>query len=90
VPTYDSGRLKDLSMLEGKLKKVTDYREKADIQRAIDAIKRQGENPQLAKEREILLNARRAATNAVGEINIKNARETADKIEERIQHTLGA
>lgn len=85
---FDSGRIKDLQMLEDKLKRVTDYREKADIQRAIDAIKRQGENPKLAEEREILLNARRAATNARSEIDIKNARDAANKIEERIQHTL--
>jgi hypothetical protein len=85
---FDSGRIKDLEMLESKLKRSVNPSERNDIKRAIDAIKRQGENPKLAEEREVLLNARRAATNAKGEINIKNARDTADKIEERIHHEL--
>lgn len=85
---FDSGRLKDLQMLEDKLKKSTNPFEKGDIQRAINAIKGQAENVRLSEAREQLLNARRAATNAKGEINIKKARDEADKLEEHIHNAI--
>ena len=87
---FDSGRLKDLEQLEYKLKYAPDSATRQKIQSTIDHIKRQAQNPELTKERELLMNARRAATNAVGEINIKNAREQADKLEEQIHREVGS
>ena len=84
----DSGRVKDLEMLKYRLARTTNPFEKADIQRAINKIMGQLQNQKLSDAREQLLNARRAATNAKGEVNIKNARETADKLEEHINHTI--
>ena len=86
----DSGRVKDIQMLEAKLKLVQSPTERRDITRAINAIKRQAENTQLTRDRERLLQARRNTVNAKGEINIKNERIAADKLEEQIRYTSGA
>lgn len=76
----DSGRIKDMQMLEHKLKSAgSDERRK--ILSTMDEIKRQAEIPELNQDREAILNARRATINAKGEVNIKNARDEADKLE---------
>lgn len=83
---FDSGRIKDLEMLESKKRNALTVAEKQKIQSFIDKIRGQAENENLAKERELLLNARRQTVNAVGEANIKSARDTADKLEEQIHN----
>lgn len=80
----DSGRIKDLEMLTDKLRKTTVESEREKIRNAIASIKKQAEDLDLAHNREKLLNARRTSTNAVGEFNIKKARDEADKLEEKI------
>lgn len=87
---FDSGRIKDLEMLEAKLQASVDPTQRSKIKTTINRIKSQATNESLAKERELLLEARRRATNAVGEINIKNAREEANKLEEQVHHKFGA
>ena len=81
---YDQGRVKDIEMLEGKLRQSVDPSQRSKIKTTLDHIKRQAENEGLANARNTLLEARRRATDARGEINIKNAREDANKLEEQI------
>ena len=90
VPNFDPGRIKDLEMLEAKLRNLTSTIQRGNIERAINAIKRQAEDPRLMEERTRLIQARKSATEAVGEINIENARKDGDKLEEQIHHTFGA
>lgn len=90
VPQFDPGRIKDLQMLESKLRNSTSAIQRGNIERAINAIKRQAEDPRLMEERTRLIQARKSATEAVGEINIENARKDGDKLEEKIHHTFGA
>lgn len=83
----DSGRLADLKMLEERRETASET-ERNQIDKSIKTILRQAENPELAKRREELLDARRAATNARGSLNIKHARDTADKLEEKLDKEI--
>jgi hypothetical protein len=87
---FDAGRIKDLQMLEGQLKSNPGREQRGKIESAIGAIKRQAENESLSRSRDTLLEARRKATNARGEANIKNAREAANQLEEQIHKQYGS
>jgi len=77
----DSGRLKDLQFLSEKLKKANTREERDKIKHAINEIKRQAQNKELTKDRELLLNARRKTVNTKGTDNIHKARAEADNLE---------
>jgi len=70
---FDSGRLADLKLLEGKVAESKTPSERDKYQRLIGDIKRQSENEQLSTDREHLLEARR-----------QGDQRTADKLEEAI------
>lgn len=84
----DSGRVKDLQMLETKLKNSVDSIQRSRIKTTMNMILAQAQDDKLSAAREQLLNARRVTTNAIGEINIKNAREEANRLEEQVHKTF--
>lgn len=85
---FDRGRLEDLRKLDDRLKQNPPYAERVKIQKAMYAIQHQAEDPKLNRQRELLLESRRRANNAKGEVNIQHERIEGDKLEERINKDL--
>ena len=85
---FDQGRLADLKKLEIKLSQPMPHAERMKIVKAIDEIKRQAEDANLNRQRELLIESRRRSTNAKGEVNIQRERIEGDKLEEFINKDL--